>query len=374
MKSLNSIKEVNSYRNSASAVELEESDKNNDQEVKNQNFYTIYNSILQYSFASKHNDYIGKAWNATEKFMKDNDTYIANLKLLADKLSEQSVFWETQVNVNYESILRGSIDLVDANNNLFEVKATRSTTKNHILQSLLYAIMVNKKAMHALEQIKYDSAVINLIHGEIQRYKFSLPYKLLDNFLEENLKRSERLLNRPVYLYEIKAQKIQDQLFIYYLLIKDLKTQNIILDTFIKYPEFTPPIKEANELSRYNSSPTKIKVEKTLEKLFIKENKPIFLSSPGCDEKGNLLGHLLPSDSTIVEGTGFLKLLYPHLKEYDYPELYKQAVQFDKNLEELEQQDSKDDIEKALLMSTIVMKNLGLLKDYIQEYSISFYV
>jgi len=377
MSSLNSIKEVNSYKDSAAVAALEGNFQESEEKAqKNMDFYTVYNSILQYSFASKHNDYIGRAWNGTRRFVEDNKTYIDNLQLVADKLSEQGIFWETQVNVNYESILRGSIDLMDANNNIYEVKATRSTTKNHILQSLLYAIMVNKKAMDALERIQCDSSVINLIKGEIHRYKFSMPHKLLDDFMEENLNRSERLLKRPVYLYEIKAKQFQDQLYIYYLLIKDLKTQNNILDTFIKYPEYVPSsLEKSNDLMiKYNNSPTKLKVEKTLQKLFIKEKKPIFLSAPGCDEKGNLLGHLLPADSTIVEGTGFLKLLYPHLREYDYTELYKQAVQFDKGLEELEKQNGKDEIQKALLMSTIVMRNLSLLKDYIQEYSISFYV
>jgi len=373
--SMNSIKKVNEYKNLLLKREIsfeaqQSSKESDDPNLYNINFYIVFNSILQFAFSSNHNDYIVKAWYATKKFLEDNQQYISSLKLLSSKLLEKSIFWESQVPVSHEANLRGAIDLVDHNQNVYEIKATQTTTRTHILQALLYSIMKTFKSHKLQPEIKCSSSLINLIHGEIQHYKFSFPKKILDEFFENFGNKNQKRLRIPVYFYEIKAERTIDKLLVYYLVIRELKSQTIILETFIKYPNYFPNLNSYEEREKYNQAPTKLKVERILETFVKNNNKAVFVSLPGCDDKGDLLGHILPANSTIIDGTGLLKLLSPLAESQNNPEFSEEISSFINESPNT----SKNNTDKLLLFSKIASGNIKLLKDYIQEYCITFYI
>lgn len=350
LSSLKSIKQVNDYK-------TDKEKKDND---SNADFHTVFNSIVQYAFSSKHNHYIIWAWKSTERFIHDNTQYINNIKTLANNLLQKSGLWQTQVEMYYSSVLNGLADLVDNKSHIYEIKATKNITGNHILQAFLYSVMSNSPHERENLDIKCRSSLINLIHGEIHHYNFKLPQRVLDDFLESTLNKSTRMLNGTLYLYKIKLSKIEGRLYVYHIWIKEAKSQTNIIDTYIKHPGFTPSFETEEEMNHYKRAPARATVERYLEQIVAKKNKPIFLSVPGCDENGDGLSSLLPANSTIVGGEGFLKLVLPKLQE-------------DKNNKEAEVSNGLDD-GKFIVMSDLAFKNLDLLKNYIDEYSISFYI
>jgi len=371
--SLNFIKKVNEFRLALLKKEVsfepqifsDEFNKN----IHNANFYIVFNSIIQFSFASGHNDYILKAWYATKNFLEDNKQYISNIKILSNKLLEKNIFWESQVPVSYNTHLKGSIDLLDQKQNVYEIKATKSITRSHILQSLLYSLMIAPKTRQS-SQIQCSSSLINLVYGEIHFFKFSFSQKLLNEFLETFVNQNRSIIKFPVYFYEVKAETINNKLYVYYLAIRNHKTQSLIFETFIKYPNYFPRLDSSEDLNQYNCAPIKLKVEKILNKLVENNKQAVFISLPGCDEKGDLLGHILHANPTIIDGTGLMKLLVPIIEN----KKQLRALYDFQSSEEINENADLNNKDKLLFFSKAASINPRLLKDYIQEYCISFYI
>ena len=323
-------------------------------------FYVVYNSIIQYALSTAENEQIISAWDTTKKFLVDNKEYINNIKKLAQKLKKESDDWTTQREVNDDLGLVGIIDLLANQKQVYEVKASKSITKTYLLQTLLYSFFNKRITRQALDG-KYKASIINLKSGIMTHIDYEISELEFRNFLEKVLKQLYNIPNFPVYLFHLEIDPA-DNTKIYHIALKEISESNNILNTYVKYRDYTP---QNEDQEKYLAAPNKYLIETQLKELISKQEDAVFFCV----------------SNTKQQEEGLIRLSQEVPLVINIAEFFKNSPLANLNFEGKAIKDIISEIEKTNSehakieeYSTLLKKLLSLSKLYIEEYRMSYYL
>jgi hypothetical protein len=172
--------------------------------------------ILLHSFDTQHYFHIRNKGIKFTYILKEYDDMFDELEFFVDNIS--STFIEHNVTLSKWGIV-GEADMIDDNNNIWEIKCVGELTLKHFLQVIMYNII-----HHGLDVVQYpccDVKFINLLKGEILEYKFRLSRKKIGQIIEIFQKTGDVLTD-----YNVKESDIVDN-----------KTKELIRVTKAKSPK-----------------------------------------------------------------------------------------------------------------------------------------